>query len=465
MFKRLLSLVLILTASPKATDLKYVFFIIGDGMGLAQRTLAEFMLNAKDSDKPGVKSLRMNQFPVQTLAHTYSGDSYITDSAAAGTALARGVKTYHGSVGYSLDKKEIQTSIMKHARRRNMKLGVATTAPMDHATPAAFYAHAQSRYMLYEIGEDFAEAKLNYAGGGCTSHSIQYKLNGRVHPVELAKKAGYTLIQSNEAFFAYEGEDEHVWAMDEHCLKPESDIPYAIEAVPGQLVLKDYVQKGIDILDNPDGFFFLIEGGKIDWACHSNDAATAAREVISTDDAVEVAYQFYLKHPEETLILVTADHETGGLGLGASKTKYSLRPDLLWKQNMSMKSFTWLIPEWKEKKISWDDARDFIVRRFGLDPLSEEEEKLLKIAYSQTMNPEPSAEIPDFMYTKGEPLAITAVKIMDMRAGIGWTTVQHTAVPVPVSVIGQGQEQFRGFLDNTDIYNRLSALLQTPNEE
>ena len=127
---------------------------------------------------------------------------------------------------------------------------------------------------------------------------------------------------------------------------------------PNDLTLADYTAKAINLLTNDKGFFMMIEGGKIDWACHGNDAAAAIQEVISMDKAVANAYSFFLKHPDETLIIVTADHETGGLVLGNFKTKYSSYFGLLKYQKSSVEELNKIVAQFRINKTG-DPEADF----------------------------------------------------------------------------------------------------------
>ena len=128
---------------------KYVFLLIGDGMGIAQRTLAEFVANSRVSDQAGIVKLNMNKLPVQGYLHTYSTDSYITDSAASATTYAIGKKTYSGSIGLAEDGSKADLTLMDYARKRKMKTGIITNVPLNHATPAAFYGRVVNR-RLYQ---------------------------------------------------------------------------------------------------------------------------------------------------------------------------------------------------------------------------------------------------------------------------------------------------------------------------
>ena len=198
----------------------------------------------------------------------------------------------------------------------------------------------------------------------------------------------------------------------------------------------------------------MVEGGKIDWACHGNDPATVFEEVIDLDNAVKVAYEFYKKHPKETLIVVTADHETGGLGLGIGKYELHLKSLLNQKQSQDLlsKAITDLRKE-KSGKASWDEVKALLADKMGFWkelPLTWEQEKMLRDEY-ETSFVKNKIVFEESLYAKTEPLAAAAKKVMSQIAMVGWTSSSHTAGYVPVFAIGAGSGLFVGKMDNTEI--------------
>ncbi|MCO4780784.1 MAG: alkaline phosphatase [Candidatus Cloacimonetes bacterium] len=451
-------LLLLLSTQLQAKSPKYIFFFIGDGMGLGQRSIAEIYKNALVSDKPGVSQLRMSKLPTQGLVYTHSGDSYITDSAAAGTAMAIGKKTYRGAVGVDMHSRASSKSLARLAHERGFKTGIITNVSIDHATPGVFYAADKSRKHYYEIASSLGASNVDYFGGGCASGSSERSKKGRVDPIDLAKEAGYTVIKDKEEFFNYNTKNTKVWAHDDNCQKG-ADLPYIIDQVAGQRNLLDYVKKGVELLDNEKGFFFMIEGGKIDWASHANDGATLAHEVIDFDNSIEYAYDFYLKNPDDTLIIVTADHETGGLGIGSTKTQYVLYPEHLLKQKVSIAGFNDIIKKWQTEKASFFDKFSEIKELFGFDKLTDNEYARIRKAWLLTFNPKFAKQKKDLPYSRYLPLSDVCIKIVSERTGIGWTTSAHTGVPVPISSIGSTQKDFSGYIDNTDIYRNIARYL------
>lgn len=271
---------------------KYIFFFIGDGMGPVHVQLG------------GGDSLCFTQFPVRGELTTRSATDSITDSAAAGTALATGHKTKNGVIGMSADGRQKFESVAYVAQRAGKKVGIMTTVSIDHATPASFFASVASRKMADKIAEQIAPTGFDLFAG-----------SGLVKPADAwgaIADSGYTVVRGREA--KLEGK-KVIWV--QAAGKSLGELPYATERQADDMTLPEMTGQAIEFLakDAPKGLFLMVEGGKIDWGSHANHAVNTRGEVIDFAAAVAQALAFYQKHPTETLIIVTADHETGGLSL------------------------------------------------------------------------------------------------------------------------------------------------------
>ena len=302
-----------------AQQAKYVFYFIGDGMGVNQVQGTELYLGELEG-KIGITPLQFTQFPYATVATTFSATNGVTDSAAAGTALATGNKTKNGAIGVLKDLQTPVYSVATWAKERGCRVGVATSVSVDHATPAAFYAHASGRGSYYEIGKDLYETGFDFYAGSDFLQPQDKKNPQAANLYSLADQYGYTIARGYKDYLKKSKKaDKMILFQPEAASKSDrSSIPYAIDRGKSDLTLQEITRSAINFLskDLSKGFFLMVEGGKIDWACHSNDAATTFHEVIDFDNAIKVAYEFYSQHPDETLIVVTADHETGGFVLG-----------------------------------------------------------------------------------------------------------------------------------------------------
>lgn len=449
----------LLTGASYAQQAKYVFYFIGDGMGVNQVNGTEMYL-AEQEGRIGVKPLLFTTFPVSTMATTFSATNSVTDSSAAGTVLATGVKTYNGAIGMDDDKNVLQT-VAERAKKSGKRVGVTTSVSVDHATPAAFYAHQPQRSMYYEIALDLPKAGFDfYAGGGFLKPATTADKKKAPSIFPIIEEAGYTIARGLDEYKAKAADAKKMVLIQKEGATP-SCLPYAIDRKDGDLSLAEITESAVSFLTkgNSKGFFLMVEGGKIDWACHSNDLATTFEEVIDLDNAVKVAYEFYKKHPKETLIVVTADHETGGVGLGTGKYELHLKSLLNQKQSQDLlsKAITDLRKE-KSGKVSWDAVKALLADRMGFWkelPLTWEQEKMLRDEYEMSFVKN-KVVFEESLYSKTEPLAAVAKKVMSQIAMVGWTSGSHTAGYVPVFAIGAGANLFAGKIDNTEIPKRIA---------
>lgn len=453
----------------KGQPAKYVFFFIGDGMGLPQKSAAEAYTG---------KRLVMDQFPAQGITTTRAADRYITGSAASATALACGLKTNINYIGVDPKFKPIK-SVAEMAKDKGWKVGIISSVSIDHATPAAFYSHVKTRKMYHEIDHAMAQSGFDFFGGGGLIDPTGKKSKKPLGDAKAAlKKAGYKLVEQKSEFMALKPGAGKVYAYN-NWLQDGKALPYAMDRRAQDISLAEFTGKAIELLDNGKGFFLMVEGGKIDWACHANDAAASIKDTLAFDDAVAKAVAFYKKHPSETLILVTGDHECGGLTLGYAGTKYKSYFDILDKQSISFKKFTdEVLKKYKKQnngQAGFAKVKPLISKYFGLkfqgDPKKEQlvllpyQVKMLEKAYSESMagkitkskNPETA-----LLYGGYEPLAVAITHLLNNKAGLGWTSYKHTGVPVATSAMGVGAASFNGYYDNTDVAKKVMAVMGVP---
>ena len=461
---------------------KYIFLFIGDGMGNSQLTSAEVYINSSEADKSGYRRLNITSMDISGFATTYSMDSFITDSAAAGTALATGYKTDSGIISMDPGGKTKYETVAMMAKEKGMKVGIVSSVSLDHATPACFYANRYSRSDYYEIALQLAQSDFDYfAGGGIKGNSEKYR-KGRLDILEAAVKNGFTVAQDRKAFQRLKNGDGKVIAMD-HYLDGSRALYYEIDRRSDSISLKQFTEKGIEMLDNEKGFFLMVEGGKIDWACHANDAASSIKDVLAFDSAVGAAMRFLKEHPEETLIVVTADHECGGMTIGFAGTGYSTYMNNLDGQTMSGSMFWNVLEKMKEDKREFSQVLKQVEKHFGLKAyekddykklsalakkgddeagrslrkaLTADELKQLDTAYKRSLDGEEVKTYGDYLLYGGyDPFIITLTHILNSKSGIGWTSYSHTGAPVPVFSSGSGAQLFSGYYDNTDIAKKI----------
>lgn len=440
---------------------KYVFYFIGDGMGVNQVNGTETYMAAVEG-RIGTAPLCFAQFPFAGLVNTYSGTAGVTDSAAGGTALATGSKTKNGAIGVKTDLTTPVSSVAALAKADGKAVGVATSVSIDHATPASFYAHVKDRNMSYQIGQDLIKAGFDfYAGSDFLKPENPDGSQGKDLYTQCSE-AGYTLARGYADYRkkAKKADKMILFQSEAANRKDRTGIPYAIDRQKNDLSLQDITRAAIHFLSqkDTDGFFLMVEGGKIDWACHSNDAATMFKEVIDMDQAIKVAYEFYEQHPDETLIVVTADHETGGLALGTGS--YDLHTDFLKYQSQSTGEFSKKIAALHQKEgkgFTWEVVRRQLQENYGFwnqIPLNDEETAKLQEAYNAFC--EGVAKDTQTLYESENAIASTARKLMAQKAKIGWQSNGHSNGYVPVFAIGAGAEQFTGRLNNIEIPQKIA---------
>lgn len=326
---------------------KNVILMIGDGMGIAQ-VYAGMTANGGH--------LFLQNFKCIGFSKTYSADKYVTDSAAGGTALSAGKKTYNGAIGVDTTATAI-SNIRELAEKNGKATGVVSTSAITHATPASFVAHQPKRSMYEEIAADFLKTNIDVFIGGGYKHFSQRK-DGR-NLINDLKKKGYQVLTDIDSIQNVRGGKLAGLTAPEHNgrVTERGDM------------LQKATKTALNILSqDKDGFFLMVEGSQIDWGGHQNDMPYIVEEMLDFDRTIGVALEFAARN-KETLIVITADHETGGLSV--------LDGNL------------------------------------------------------------------DTGMVKG-----------------GFTTGSHSGIVVPIFAIGPGAEQFTGFMENTDIANKIRELME-----
>jgi Alkaline phosphatase len=454
---------------------KYVFLFIGDGMGYPQIQSAAYYLGAKENNEVKSNDLSFMSFPVAGSAKTYDSTSFAPDSASTATSIATGNKTHSGTINMDTSMTEsFETITEKLKAQKDYKIGIVTSVNLNHATPAAFYAHQPSRGNLYEISEELIASDFDYfAGGALLSPTGREEKQRDIY--EVAIDAGYKVIRKDIEAKALTPSDGKVIVIAEQ-LADNDAMAYQIDKNEENLFLADYVKKGIEILDNKNGFFMMVEAGKIDWACHANDAAASIYDSIAFDNAIAEALAFYNEHPDDTLILVTGDHETGGMSIGYAGLDYDTYLKNLENQKISYAQFdTHFVADYKEHNVPFSSVLEDVKEQFGLITassneddlplvLSDYEYKLLETAYERTLQvgPRSKDEMSQeeyLLYGSYEPLTVTITHILNNKSGINFSSYAHTGLPVPVFAKGIGQDNFSGFYDNTDIYKNMAEIL------
>lgn len=442
------------------TKVKYVFYMIGDGMGINE-VMGTEQYNAANGTGPA--QINFAHFPVRGFVTTVSASSLVTDSAAGGTALSSGVKTYNSAIGVDADTLAV-SSIADWAREAGAGVGVITSVGINHATPACFYAHTEKRKNYNTIASQLIETPVDFAAGACFLVDKNSELTSADFEQQ-ARDAGINVFHGPvfEDMASVEGRVI--------CLsgKEETDLPYAIDRQDDDTSLSDFVQAGIDYLEGhfaKQGFFVMIEGGKIDYGGHSDDAAACFQELTDFAAAVDLVLAFKERHPDETLIVISADHETGGLMLGAGK--YEMHPERLAAQKASASVLTdrfkeTFFPEGQAYKApAWESVKAFFSEQLGLwssVEVTAAAEAKLKEIYDQTFGRGGNRELSESnLYSVNAKLVSEAVKYLDSTAGFQWSYGSHSGSPVGLYADGRDSDAFVPVRDNTEIAPTIARL-------
>lgn len=460
MRKRFLSLLLAISAAAvaMADAPRYIFYFIGDGMGMGQVMATEaYNRTVLGNNTP----ILMMQFPVASQSTTFSASSPVTDSAAAGTALATGNKTRNGMLGMSPDSVPVR-SIAAELAGKGYGIALVTSVPIDDATPGAFYAHVPNRGMYYEIGRQAAESGYDFLAGS-NLRGTKDKEGKPNDLLDTFAANGVEIVHGMEQLASAKSDRILLLNPEEITL---GQISFTIDSVAGALNLPDMTEAAINHMKahKPDRFFMMVEGGNIDYGGHANDGGTIIKETLNFNQALRHAYDFYLAHPDETLIVVTADHETGGLGLGNNTVGYDLHLGYYDYQKMSKDRLADYCRSARNSRriYEWEDMQDFLSRNLGFwgpVPVTDEQTAMLKEEFEKCFKGEAPTD-KKTLYNSFNTFTELVYKVLDNLTGLGWTTNGHSGGLVPVYAIGNGAELFTPLTDNTAIPKNIRRITE-----
>ena len=455
----LLLLALLVTGCSSEPKVKYVFYFIGDGMGVNEVIGTNLYDQAN-----GQGNVNFTGFPVVNFITTVSANSLVTDSSAAGTALASGTKIDNGVVGVDPDG-NWTGNLTEWAHAAGFGTGVATSVGVNHATPASFVAHTASRNGYEEISLQMIDSPVDFMAGA-TFLTNRGSGHDAAYFEHKADSAGIAIFKGPAAIRGIDVTKPRVLCLS---AKAEDSIPYAIDRKEDDTRLADFTDAGIRYLEaryGKKGFFFMIEGGKVDYAGHGNDAATCFQEVNDMAESVDLALAFLARHPKQTLIVITADHETGGLMLGSGR--YEMHPDRLARQHASVDALTdqfraKFFPEGQPFKTpTWDAVKAFFAEEVGMwgdVQVSERVEKDLKDIYDQTFGKGGDRNLSEEnLYSSNFQIVADVVRALDRAAGYQWSFGSHSGSPVGLYVTGACAEEFNTVRDNAEIAPLIAKL-------
>jgi alkaline phosphatase len=314
---------------------KYIFYFIGDGMGNTHVALTESYLSYKAGKENGER-LSFTQFPYLALAETWPIGGHITCSSASGTALACGIKTTNNSLGVDPDGNE-GTSIAVELHNEGYNVGIMSSVPVNHATPASFFAHNEYRGNYYEISQDMIDDGFEFFGGAGL-YDIRGKKGDLPSTLDFLEENGYAVCYGKSTFTERQPNSEKVVYLQPSSQETGPEYYVREGDKEGDIQLSEMLGLCIDHLGDEEPFIIVCEEGRIDWSAHGNKTMSMVYDVLSLDETVKKALEFYYAHPDETLIVVTADHETGGPAIGDGQE---------WKSDYI---------DWEILEKSWNDC-------------------------------------------------------------------------------------------------------------
>ena len=445
-------------ANSESLDLpKNIIFVISDGMGPAYTSAYRYYMDDPNTDK--VEHTIFDELFVGSSS-TYSTGTqkhhtrktYVTDSAASATALSTGIKTYNQAVAVNTDDKPVET-LMQYAKRIDKTTAIVVTSQINHATPASFIAHNTYRYNYDRIADDFFDHRVNgkfiadlMFGGG-----YKYFIREDRNIAKQFADAGYQYIDSYEQL----AEFNRLPALG---LFADSGTGYAIDNRRTPYRLTHMVNKALSLVDkNPQGFFMLVEASQVDWCGHDNDIACAMHEVDELAHTIK-ALKSYVDQNPDTLMVITSDHNTGGLSIGAN-SKYKWEIAKIKQIRSSINVFTQEILKNADTpiKILWQNNIKIDVSKAQLATIEQVRTSALEtILKNRNLAEEKVNEIIE------DQRLLVSRAIADIIADntlTGWTSFGHTGDDVNVYSYGHSKAVFNGFQDNVDIGKKLFKLL------
>lgn len=421
------------------TTPKNIIMIVADGMG--PNFIPAYRYYQHDQSTSKIKPTVFDQHLIGTSS-TFPDISsgIVTDSAASATALATGIKTYNGAIGLDINKKAVET-VLERAKTLGKQTAIVVTSQINHATPASYVTHNEHRKNYNAIADSYFDDKINQQfkvdimlGGG-----TNYFIREDRHLVNEFIASGYHYVEQYSQLTSL--------PKNKPVLGLFSDIglPYHVDEKKSYR-LRNMTQAAIKQLEsntNNNGFFMLIEASLIDWASHNNDITSAMSEIDDLAKTFEYL-EHYVANSQDTLVILTADHNTGGFSIGANKD-YRWEPKIIKSVKASPK---YIAKTLLNQKIT----DDYLTSQLGFAITKDELDKLktLKLKLAEK-NKSISKSV--------EKLSSLLIKIINTKSNTGWTTKGHTGTDVPVYAMGINKELFAGHQDNTDIAKKIFSLL------
>ena len=437
---------------------KNIIMVVGDGMGPAFTTAYRYY-NDNPTTPEIEKTVFDRNFTGTSSTHPDPESGYITDSAASATALSTGIKTYNNSIGLDINRLPVET-VLEYAKKQGKKTGVVVTVQINHATPASYLAHNEHRYNYNAIADSYIDDGIKadlYLGGGW-----KYFIRKDRNLVDEFIGSGFHYIDKYSEIDSIPNDKPVLGLFD------KTNLPWALDDT-NKHRLSMMTKAATKQLENKHGYFMLVEGSQVDYAGHARDIAAAMAEMDDLAKTIEYLETYVADNPD-TLVVITADHSTGGLTIGKKtartdpniNSKYLWRPEFIRAMTMSPQT---MASKFVENDLSIEKINEFMTFDITEADLANlKAAKVIDLDIMTQFNQLSAAE----KKGKRTPRAYQSVlnvmtKIIDIKTNTGWGSISpsgtHTGVDVPVFAFGKGSENFNGFQDNTDIAKKIFTLL------
>jgi len=437
---------------------KNIIMIVGDGMGPAYTSAYRYF-----HDNPNTPALEQTvfdrHFVGSSSTHPAPESGYITDSAASATALSTGVKTYNAAIGLDVNRQPVQT-VLEYAKQSGKKTGVVVTLQINHATPASYLAHNVHRYNYNAIADSYLDEGIKadlYLGGGW-----QYFIRDDRNLVNEFVQSGFQYIDNYSALDSIE-KNKPVLG-----LFANTGLPWALDD-SNKHRLAMMTKAATKQLENEQGYFMLIEGSQIDYGGHARDIAAAMTEMDDLAKTIEYLESYVAENPD-TLVVITADHSTGGLSIGKKtarsdaniNSKYLWKPEFLRSMSMSPEAIAKQFTEQNLTITQVAELLSFQITDTDMEDLHQEKRNDVAII-KQFKRLSATAKKGQRAPRPYQSVYNALKQIIDVKTNTGWGSISpsgtHTGIDVPVFAFGKGSEAFNGFQDNTDIAKKIFTLL------
>ncbi len=431
----LIFLILYFTDLSFAGQAKNIILMIGDGLGPAHVHTAR-LYATRQLGKNLVMTEVMNNGQTAYMIND-TADSTVTESAAAAVQMATGVKVLARVIGIGPDGRVLKT-ILEMAREKGKATGLVTTSGITDATPAGFIAHVSRRSEEEKIAEQLVKSSVNILFGGRKAFFLPEAERGKRKDgrnlLDEARQNGFTIVGTAEEMKASQGE-KVLGLFSAGNMLFEIDRKGSTEPS-----LKEMTVRALQILNrNKEGFFLLVEAGRIDHAAHANDIAAVISDTLAFDEAIQSAYDYQKNHPD-TLLIITSDHETGGLAIlpyGAASHE---------SEGINLKA----ISKIKGSHEKWG-------KELGKNPTPEKIKEIIKKNFDIELKDDEVKTIKENALPRLDPrhfhtLVNSVGFVLRLYHGIGWVSDSHTAHPLFLFGIGPGAKKIKGWRHNTDVF-------------